>query len=175
MRARHARIVYQTVAQATAYLASAPKSNRAGSAYWAAMADVQQHGSLPVPSHLRSATWRERRDFGTGAGYRYPHEFEGADVAQQYLPDELVDRRYYVPSDQGLEQRIGERLDRLRAEREAGRARRAERPEDQPDVDPMRVAAKVIPAREDRKRQVADQQRRDAGSAGPGVEDESTV
>ena len=50
----------------------APKSNRAGTAYWAAMDDVQRHGSLPVPKPLRSGTWRERRDFGHGAGYLYP-------------------------------------------------------------------------------------------------------
>ena len=159
------------LAQAAAYLASAPKSNRAGTAYWAAMADVQQHGSLPVPSHLRSATWRERRDFGTGKGYRYPHEFEGADVAQQYLPDELADRRYYVPSDQGLEKQIGERLERLRAARAEARGRRAARRPDEPEVDPMRVAGKVMPAREEQKRRIAGAQRQDAdeGSGGDPV------
>ena len=78
------------LAQATAYIAAAPKSNRAGSAYWAAMDDVLRHGSLPVPNHLRSATWREKRDFGHGRGYIYPHDYEGADVEQQYLPDLLA-------------------------------------------------------------------------------------
>ncbi|HXR26572.1 MAG TPA: replication-associated recombination protein A [Candidatus Baltobacteraceae bacterium] len=155
------------LAQATAYLASAPKSNRAGTAYWAAMADVQAHGSLPVPTHLRSATWRERRDFGTGQGYRYPHEFEGADVEQQYLPDELTDRRYYVPSDQGLEKQIGERLERVRAGRAEARARRATRDPDEPDIDPMRVAAKVMPERDEQKRRIAGAQERDAASDGP--------
>ncbi|HEY7941946.1 MAG TPA: hypothetical protein VID25_08370, partial [Candidatus Limnocylindrales bacterium] len=156
------------LAQAAAYLASAPKSNRAATAYWAAMADVQQHGSLPVPSHLRSATWRERRDFGTGEGYRYPHEFEGADVTQQYLPDELADRRYYVPSDQGLEKQIGERLERLRAARAEAKGRRATRRADEPGVDPMRIAGKVMPAREEQKRRIAGAQRQDAdeGSGG---------
>jgi putative ATPase len=127
------------------------------------MADVQQHGSLPVPSHLRSATWRERRDFGTGEGYRYPHEFEGADVAQQYLPDELAERNYYVPSDQGLEKQIGERLARLRGARAAAKGRLAARRTDEPEVDAMRVAGKVMPAREEQKRRIAGAQREDAG------------
>ena len=102
------------LAQATAYIAAAPKSNRAGTAYWAAMDDVLRHGSLPVPSHLRSATWRERRDFGHGMGYVYPHDYVGADVDQQYLPDELAGRVFYEPSEEGLEAKIGERLQRLR-------------------------------------------------------------
>ena len=137
------------------------------------MADVQEHGSLPVPSHLRSATWRERRDFGTGEGYRYPHEFEGADVEQQYLPDALADRRYYVPSDQGLEKQIGERLDRLRAARAEAKGRRAARRTDGPDVDPMRVAGKVMPAREDQKRRIAGTQQRDAAGESGARPDEA--
>ena len=88
------------LAQATAFIATAPKSNRAGTAYWAAVADVQEFGSLPVPKPLRSGTWREKRDFGIGAHYVYPHDYEGADVDQQYLPDRLakLKRRYYQPS-----------------------------------------------------------------------------
>ncbi|MGH2467704.1 MAG: replication-associated recombination protein A, partial [Candidatus Limnocylindrales bacterium] len=105
------------LAQATAFIASAPKSDRAGAAYWAALEDVRTLGSQPIPAHLRSATWRERRDFGSGAGYRSPHDHPGADVDQQYLPDALVGRRYYEPSGEGLEARIGERLERLRASR----------------------------------------------------------
>src|SRR3990172_6699455 len=66
------------LAQATAYLASAPKSNRARLAYWAAMADVQERGSLPVPLHLRNAPVRGMRAHGIGVGYRYPHDYEGA-------------------------------------------------------------------------------------------------
>ena len=98
------------LAQATAYIAAAPKSNRAGTAYWAAMDDVLRHGSLPVPAHLRSATWREKRDFGHGKGYVYPHDFVGADVEQQYLPDRLAGSRYYEPSDHGYEKVIGDRM-----------------------------------------------------------------
>lgn len=108
------------LAQAATFIASAPKSNRAGAAYWKAVEDVEQHGSLPVPKHLRSGTWRERRDHGIGVGYLYPHDFEGHDVEQQYLPDKLAGRRYYEPSGEGYERTIGDRMASLRAAREAG-------------------------------------------------------
>ncbi len=138
------------LAQATTYLAAAPKSNRAGLAYWAAMADVLERGSLPVPMHLRNAPVGRMRAHGIGVGYRYPHDYEAADVAQQYLPDALADRRYYVPSDQGLEPRIGERLDRLRAEREAAgdHGGRKRSKSGLPSVDPMRTAGGVMKARQ---------------------------
>ena len=90
-----------------------------GPAYWAAMDDVLRLGSLPVPNHLRSATWREKRDFGTGKGYVYPHDYMGADVEQQYLPDRLAGSSYYEPSDHGYEKVIGDRMDVRRAAREA--------------------------------------------------------
>jgi putative ATPase len=109
------------LAQATAYLASAPKSNRAGRAYFAARTDVLEHGALAVPLHLRNAPVARMRSHGIGVGYRYPHDFPGADVEQQYLPDELVGRHYYQPSDQGMEQQIATRLQRLAAARAAAR------------------------------------------------------
>jgi putative ATPase len=138
------------LAQATVYLAAAPKSNRAGLAYWAAMADVLERGSLPVPMHLRNAPVSRMRAHGIGVGYRYPHDYETADVAQQYLPDALADRRYYVPSDQGLEPRIAERLDRLRAEREAAGSAGGRKRSNAglPSVDPMRTASGVTKARQ---------------------------
>jgi len=110
------------LAQAAAYVASAPKSNRAGAAYFAALADVEQHGRQPVPLHLRpSAHRRLSREFGYGKGYLYPHDYASADVDQQYLPDALAGKVYYEPSDQGLEGQIGERLQRLRRARLEGR------------------------------------------------------
>ena len=113
------------LAQAAAYVASAPKSNRAGGAYFAALADVEEKGRLPVPLHLRpSAHRRLAREHGYGKGYLYPHDFEDADVDQQYLPDELEGKVYYEPSDQGLEAKIGERLERLRRARRAVREQR---------------------------------------------------
>src|SRR5918995_1421513 len=106
------------LAQAAAYVASAPKSNRAGAAYWAALADVEEGGRLPVPLHLRQGTHRRlAREQGHGKGYLYPHDYPGADVQQQYLPDALVGKVYYEPSDQGMETQIGERLQRLRRQR----------------------------------------------------------
>lgn len=106
------------LAQAAAYVASAPKSNRAGGAYFAALADVEERGRLPVPLHLRPSTHRRlAKEHGHGEGYLYPHDFEDADVDQQYLPDELAGKVYYEPSDQGLEKQIAERLQRLRRAR----------------------------------------------------------
>jgi putative ATPase len=103
------------LAQAAAYVASAPKSNRAGAAYFAALAEVEENGRLPVPLHLRpSAHRRLSREQGYGKGYLYPHDYADADVDQQYLPDQLVGRVFYEPSDEGLELKIGERLQRLR-------------------------------------------------------------
>ena len=112
------------LAQAAAYVASAPKSNRVGAAYWAAMADVEERGRLPVPLHLRQAAHpRLAREHGYGRGYLYPHDFDEADVDQQYLPDELAGRVFYEPSDQGMESQIGERLQRLRRHRFEARQR----------------------------------------------------
>jgi putative ATPase len=112
------------LAQATVHISSSPKSDAVGRAYFAALADVEQHGSLSVPKHLRSGTWRERRDHGTGVGYLYPHDFEGHDVDQQYLPDKLVGRRYYEPTDQGYERTIRDRLEAMREERAKARRRK---------------------------------------------------
>lgn len=72
--------------------------------------------------HLRNAPVRRRRSHGIGVGYQYPPDFPGADVEQQYLPDELAGRRYYDPSDQGMERQIGERLERLREARKRRRS-----------------------------------------------------
>ncbi len=117
------------LAQAVAYVASAPKSNRAGGAYFAALADVEERGRLPVPLHLRPSSHRRlAREHGYGKGYLYPHDFDEADVEQQYLPDALVGKVYYEPSDQGLEKQFGERLARLRRARLE--ARRASKPRD---------------------------------------------
>ena len=154
------------LAHATAYIAAAPKSNRAGSAYWAAMDDVLRHGSLPVPAHLRSATWREKRDFGHGLGYVYSHDFEGADVEQQYLPDLLADRgtTYYNPSDHGYERNISDRMEARRMARHA--ADEAGGPQRDPaarrKADGMKVSSNVMATREEKKRATAARQKREA-------------
>ncbi len=143
-----------SLAQATAYLAAAPKSNRTGLAYWAAMADVLEHGSLPIPVHLRSSGAARR-------SYRFPHDFEGDDVAQQYLPDKLADRRYFFPGDQGVEPRIGDRLERLRVAR--GEPARRKRPiEGAPATNPMASGSEAMRRRQANLRETAQDQRADA-------------
>ena len=112
------------LAQATVFLATSPKSNRSGQAYWKAVEDVRQHGSLPVPKHLVNASHRRMKHHGLGVGYKYPHDYEGADVEQQYLPDQLADRRYYEPTEEGWEARIKARMDELMERRGRGARRR---------------------------------------------------
>ncbi len=152
------------LAQATTYLATAPKSNRSGLAFFAAASDLDEHGSLPVPLHLRNAGDRRMKHHGIGVGYRYPHDFEGDDVAQQYLPDELVDRRYYLPNDQGYEVTIGERMERratARAETTAtGRTRR--NPTPTPEVK-GRAGDSLQKVREANRKRIAETEKRDAG------------
>jgi putative ATPase len=157
------------LAQATAFIATAPKSNRAGSGYWAAAADVQEFGSLPVPKPLRSGTWREKRDFGIGAHYVYPHDYEGADVEQQYLPDRLakLKRRYYEPSEEGYERTIGERMASRQAAREA--AAQAGGPTRMRGAGGkgggMKLGDNVMRSREEAKRATAERQKREASGS----------
>ena len=110
------------LAQAVAFLAAAPKSNRAGRAYFAARADAEALAPLPVPLHLRNAPVARMKRHGIGVGYKYPHDFPGADVEQQYLPDRLSGKRYYEPSDQGYERQLGELIERRRERRANSRA-----------------------------------------------------
>jgi putative ATPase len=153
------------LAQATTYIATAPKSNRAGGAYWAAAADVVEKGSLPVPNHLRNAADRRMKHHGIGVGYKLPHDYVGHDVDQQYLPDALADRRYYLPSDQGYERTIGERMAFRASEREAARAagRTPRDPVPGPQTDGMGASSKITKAREESRRKLADTQKDDAG------------
>jgi putative ATPase len=105
------------MAQATTFLAVAPKSNRAYQGFKRALADVKETGSLEVPMHLRNAPTGLMTRFGYGQGYEYPHD-HGGYVAAQYLPDELKGRVYYEPSSNGYEARISEWLERLRNDTE---------------------------------------------------------
>ncbi|HEY8438400.1 MAG TPA: replication-associated recombination protein A [Candidatus Limnocylindrales bacterium] len=148
------------LAQATTYLATAPKSNRAGMAYFAAAGDVEARGSLPVPLHLRNAGDRRMKTHGIGVGYRNPHDFEGADIEQQYLPDELAERRYYLPTDQGYEATIGgrqeARVEARAATRESGRPRR------NPNPAPQVGKSDLMRARETNRKKLAETERQDA-------------
>ncbi len=104
------------VATAVVYLACAPKSNAMYVAMGEAMADVAEFGSLEVPLKLRNAPTRLMKNLGYGRDYRYAHDEPDAFAAgERYLPDELPDRRYYRPVPRGLEAKIGEALERLRA------------------------------------------------------------
>jgi putative ATPase len=155
------------LAQATTYIATAPKSNRSGSAYWAAVSDVEGRGSLPVPLHLRNAAHRGMKQHGIGVGYRYPHDFEGADVAQRYLPDELADRRYYLPTDQGYEAtlaaRMSARSDARAASEATGKTPRSRTPA--PTVTPH-TGEGILKTREANRKKLAETEKRDAGDPG---------
>jgi putative ATPase len=100
--------------EAAIYLATAPKSNTAVTTYAAAKADVDAHGALPVPAHLRNASSGMGKALGWGANYRYPHDFKGHYVREEYLPEEIRGHRYYEPSDSGDEREIAARQARLR-------------------------------------------------------------
>jgi putative ATPase len=103
------------LAHACLYLASCPKSAAVKAAIHATRAAIEEHGALPVPKKLRNAVTKLMKDEGYGGGYRYPPDFEGSVVpGESYLPDALADVRFYEPTQQGLEQAIGERLARLR-------------------------------------------------------------
>jgi putative ATPase len=114
------------LAQAVTYLASAPKSNAAYRALLAASADVKKHGTLPVPLELRNAPTPMMKSLGYGAGYFYPHDYEGEIVQQQYLPSALAGQRYYQPGDAGREAELKARLEEWAARRatEPGKKKR---------------------------------------------------
>jgi putative ATPase len=104
------------IAQAIVFMACAAKSNAVYAAYKAAAADAASLGSLEVPLQLRNAPTRLMKDIGYGKGYRYAHDEPGGYAAgERYFPDEMPDRRYYVPAPRGLEIKIGEALDARRA------------------------------------------------------------
>jgi putative ATPase len=88
------------LAQAVTYLATAPKSNASYKAMLAAAEDVKKYGPLPVPLHLRNAPTKLMKGLDYGKGYQYAHDYEGAVVEQQHLPDKLKERRYYLPKNE---------------------------------------------------------------------------
>jgi putative ATPase len=100
------------IAQAVIYLATAPKSNSVG-AFWDIQEEISRNGAGGVPVHLMDAS-RDAKGFGHGKGYLYPHSFDDHWVPQQYLPDELMGRHFYHPSEQGYEAQVAERLKRWR-------------------------------------------------------------
>ncbi len=104
------------IAQAVIYLATAPKSNSVG-AFWAVQEEINQNGAGMVPVHLMDSS-RDAKGFGHGQGYLYPHSFAGHWVPQQYLPDQLVGKHFYNPSEIGYEAEVSERLKRWREDQQ---------------------------------------------------------
>jgi putative ATPase len=106
------------LAQATTYLASAPKSNAAYVGIGRALEDVRRGTVSEVPLHLRNAATELMREEGYGAGYLYAHEDEPEGMNDRYLPDEIAGRVYYEPRSRGAEAEIRDRVERWRRERE---------------------------------------------------------
>ena len=102
------------LAQAAMHLATAPKSNAVITAIDAALADVRAGAAGPVPSHLRDGHYAGSTRLGHGQGYRYPHDAQEGVLSQQYPPDALVGRDYYLPSGHGAERELAERVPKLR-------------------------------------------------------------
>jgi putative ATPase len=100
--------------QAVTYLATAPKSNAVIKAYGAARKDVLAKGNLPLPQKILNAPTKLMKGHGYGAGYKYPHNFGGNYVPETYLPEALLGRVYYEPSQNGFEAEISRRLTRWR-------------------------------------------------------------
>ena len=103
------------VAQATIYLACAPKSNAVYKAAKSAMSDVQSLGSLSVPNKLKNAPTKLMKEIGYGDNYRYAHdEKDGIAYGEKYFPDDMEPRKYYYPVDRGLEIKIKDKLTRIK-------------------------------------------------------------
>jgi putative ATPase len=106
------------LAQAVVYLSLAPKSNAVYEAYGAVREDVEQTAAQPVPLHLRNAPTGLMKQLGYGKGYHYAHKVEGKVADMQCLPDNLKDRQYYHPTNEGLEKRLRERMEEIGKRRE---------------------------------------------------------
>jgi len=107
------------IAEAAIYIATANKSNSAYKAIDAALEDVRSGRTLPVPEHLRDAHYKGAERLGHGKGYQYSHDGEGHFVPQNYLTET---RRYYEPTEQGVEKKIKERVEKWRQQTEAAKA-----------------------------------------------------
>lgn len=102
------------LAEATIYLATAPKSNAVYMGIDDALKDVENTKLGPVPIHLRDSHYKGAANLGHGKGYKYPHDYEGNYIEQEYLPEELKGVKYYQPYDNGYEKDIKERMSKLK-------------------------------------------------------------
>jgi putative ATPase len=105
------------LAQAVVYLSIAPKSNALYTAYGEVQQDVEQTAADSVPLHLRNAPTGLMKNLGYGQGYQYAHDLEGKVADMQCLPDNLRDRVYYRPTNEGVEKRIRDRMDEIKRQR----------------------------------------------------------
>lgn len=106
------------LAQAAAYIATAPKSNAACNAIFSALDAVKETGPLPIPAHLQDSHYKGSAKLGHGIGYKYAHDYKNHYVKQQYLPYELSGREFYSPTGNGYEAKIREHMKRIKAEAE---------------------------------------------------------
>ena len=109
------------LAQAAVYLATAPKSNSIYTAVGKVRKALGDTGALPVPFHVRNAPTRLMKDLGYGDGYQYAHDFQDAFVPQDYLPEPLLNKRFYLPSNRGYEKTIQQRMEYWRKQKAEGR------------------------------------------------------
>lgn len=107
----------QALAQAAIYLAIAPKSDAAYRALEQVREEVRHSVAEPVPLHLRNAPTRHMKEWGYGEGYQHAHNFEDAITTMECLPPSMRGKRWYHPTDRGVEKRIRQRLDELRRAR----------------------------------------------------------
>jgi putative ATPase len=117
------------LAQAVVYLAVAPKSNALYTAYGEVQSDVERTAAEPVPLHLRNAPTGLMKNLGYGQGYQYAHDLDDKVADMQCLPDKLKDRRYYQPTNEGMEKRIRERMEEIRKKRVHLEDTESQRPE----------------------------------------------
>ena len=104
------------LSQAATYVACAPKSNSACEAIFAAMDVVKNRNTSPVPPHLQDAHYKSAGKLGHGTGYLYAHDYPHHYVQQQYLPDDLVESRFYIPGDEGYEVEIQKHFKKIKEE-----------------------------------------------------------
>ncbi len=110
-----ARII---LAQAVTYIATSPKSNAAYNGIDSAIEDVRNIKIKSIPTYLKDAHYKGAKQLGHGTGYKYPHVYQNNFVEQQYLPDELVGRKYYNPTENGQELRIKQYAESIRSKNE---------------------------------------------------------
>jgi putative ATPase len=101
------------LAQAVVYLALAPKSNAVYTAFGAVRADIESMPAQPVPLHLRNAPTKLMKELDYGKGYQYAHDVEGKVAEMECLPENLRDRRYYVPTNEGRERLLAQRMEEI--------------------------------------------------------------